>query len=570
MRTKTSILLLIFIGLLLYLNSLFNSFLGDDFLQIVDNSQVHSFRNIFHFFAGSTYESGGSDKLSGLFYRPVMLTFFSLIYSIFGLNPSFFHLIQILFHITNSVLLFLFYRSFFKNTASFFISAIFLVHPVNNEAVVYIANLQETLFFFFGMIGLLMIQKSTNNVKNHLLTAFMFLLSLLSKETGMLFLIVSLIFCKFYIPKKLKSIFLITIIVTSMYLILRYPVAHMHLAQGSVTPLYNASLSIKVLNMPAIFVYYLKTFFYPLQMGSHHFWMIRGMNYSQYFIPLVISFLFLSGLVISGVILYKKKSKIFIHYLFFSFWFILGMLLHIQIIPLDVTVADRWFYFPIVGLLGVITILLMQLKFRGLFLRKVSIAGLVFLLLLLSLRTFERNFDWKDELTLFGHDIKTTQQNFFLNNSYATALISDEQFEKAKPYVIASLYEFPYYANLNNMAIILVSEKNFKEAKIYLSKAAQGSRNYVVYENYANFLLAYDNLNEASVFTKKSLQVFPSDAKLHLILSKIYYVQRNKAAALQEAKTAYELSKKIEYKYVLDSIRKNKLKNPRKNVQSVK
>src|SRR5476651_1982368 len=110
MRIKTAVLLLIITGLIIYFPALFNGFVGDDYQQIVNNTQIHSLTNFPHYFTGSTYESGGADRITGLFYRPLMLTSFAILYSLFGVNPLPFHLLQVLLHIANTILLVLFLR----------------------------------------------------------------------------------------------------------------------------------------------------------------------------------------------------------------------------------------------------------------------------------------------------------------------------------------------------------------------------------------------------------------------------------------------------------------------------
>lgn len=566
MRNKTVILILILIGLLTYCNSLLNGFLGDDFGQIVTNTTVHSISNIPQLFASSTYENGGSDRIFGLFYRPLMLSIFSIIYSFAGNDPLPYHFIQLILHIANTILLYFFFKKYFTYVISFFVSLIFLIHPINSEAVVYSANLQEVLFVFFGMISLLIVEYKVLNLKRSIFLAILLLLSLLSKETGLLFICIILFYNLLFKMKKLKNVFIISSIVSIIYLFLRYPVAHMEQALGSITPLYNASILEKLINVPAIFIYYLKTFLFPLTFSSHQFWMIKSLNFNNFYLPLFLLIFSAFLIFILGLYIYNYRKTLFKQYLFFITWFLIGIVLHLQIIvPLDMTVADRWFYFPFVGLLGIIALISQQIKIKTDILKKMLFAFCFLLVLLLSFRTFQRNFDWKDELTLFEHDIHTTPKNFILNNLYATALIKNEEFDKAKPMVESSVKEHPFYANLNNMAIIYASEKNYKEAKKYLKKAVSVSQYYVVYENYANFLLTFDDLGEAEKFTRQALTLFPKNPKFHIILAKIYYLKGNKVLGIKQAQEAFNISNNPEDAKILNDIKYAKLENPQKN-----
>src|SRR5258708_27738500 len=100
-------------------------------------------------------------------------------------------------------------------------------------------------------------------------------------------------------------------------------------------------------------------------------------------------------------------------------WFLFGILFHSQIFPLDQTVADRWFYFPIVGILGMIGVLLevFHINLKNIW---IFSAVLIFVILL-SLRTFIRSVDWRDDFTLASHDSKvadTYNSEYIISHIY--------------------------------------------------------------------------------------------------------------------------------------------------------
>jgi len=131
---------------------------------------------------------------------------------------------------TNSILLFLFLRSFFSRYSSFVVCLLFLVHPINSEAVLYSANLQDVLFFFFGMLSLLLSNPVIIVIEIILLFFLLFCFRCWRREwriihrDGYHLLLV-------FQRKKLKLVSILCGLSFLLYLFLRYGVGKMYLAQ---------------------------------------------------------------------------------------------------------------------------------------------------------------------------------------------------------------------------------------------------------------------------------------------------------------------------------------------------
>jgi hypothetical protein len=114
------------IGRLVYGNALFNGFVWDDIPQLLNYSLSHSISN--------TPEIIFS-KHPTLFYRPAATLFQAVIYSAFGPTAFWFHFFQILLHIVNKTMVFVLLQRYLKRLAAFAAALVFLVHPMNIEAV---------------------------------------------------------------------------------------------------------------------------------------------------------------------------------------------------------------------------------------------------------------------------------------------------------------------------------------------------------------------------------------------------------------------------------------------------
>src|ERR1700691_4974992 len=96
-----AICIIILTGIIIFFNGLFNPFQGDDIGQIVNNPQIAKLSNIPTFFLQSLVYSGiNSIKFFHIYYKPILFTIFTLIYSLFGSNSFPFHLVQLIFDIT--------------------------------------------------------------------------------------------------------------------------------------------------------------------------------------------------------------------------------------------------------------------------------------------------------------------------------------------------------------------------------------------------------------------------------------------------------------------------------------
>lgn len=69
-------------------------------------------------------------------------------------NPFFYHLTNLLIHLANSILVFIFLgRLKVSKEISFFFSVVFAVHPVLAQAVVWLAGRKDSLLNFFVLFS---------------------------------------------------------------------------------------------------------------------------------------------------------------------------------------------------------------------------------------------------------------------------------------------------------------------------------------------------------------------------------------------------------------------------------
>ena len=218
--SKKAVILIVLIGLLIFSNGLFNNFVRDDVSQILSNPNIQSLKNVPGLFLGNRLVSEKNTLLGGTYFKPLLDTTFSLTYALFGANPFPFHFFQISLYIVNACILFVLLNQFFKQSLAFILSLAFLLHPINSEVALYISATQEVLFLFFGLLSLLVLKK-TESLKGILLTGLLLFFSLLSKETGILFIFIALVYSVIYKRKVFYPLLAFSSLSTVIYLLLR-------------------------------------------------------------------------------------------------------------------------------------------------------------------------------------------------------------------------------------------------------------------------------------------------------------------------------------------------------------
>lgn len=460
-KNRKYLWLFILIGAIVYFPIFKNGFVWDDFPFIIQNSQVHQI-NIPTLLGPNMFNSGP-------FYRPIPAVYFAAVYSLFKENAFYYHLLQLILHLIGTYLLFLFLRRFFKNGLAVFLAIIFLVHPINVESVAYIGSTQSQLYFIPGIIALLLSSKHHLSRRRILLITLFLFIAAITKETGFLFIPLCLALRFIYKLNGLKQLILSSTLIVILYFFIRLLIGGVGYKMSETIPIAGLSFPERILNIPAVITYYLQTFIFPLNLAIWQFWTVKSITLENYIFPLLISGFFF--------ILYKNETKhqadIRNQFLFFTIWFTIGIGLLLQLIPLDMTVADRWFYFPIVGLLGLIGAGL-QIIQRSLKINKKLIIFIAIVIIgLLSVRTINRNFDWKDYLTLCRHDLKINTRNFMFLDQCAITAYRNGLLDEALKYDKLAVNIAPTVSNLNHLGVFYYKNKQYSRAIPVLERAIQ-------------------------------------------------------------------------------------------------
>ncbi len=341
-------------------------------------------------------------------YAPIHILSYMLDYSIWGFDARFYHIENVLIHISSGVIFFFVLRKLgLPDVAAFIAAFIFLLHPVQVESVAWVSqrkNLLAMVFFLCALYGYITFRSSSDPKIIVYLSSLMFLiLSLLSKSVGVIFPVVAILY-DFSFQKQCRRMtfldkipfFLATAGFAVVTIISQSSVGAVRLYPG------GTITSAAITMLPVLFSY-IKDCFWPFTLSPYSIIEPRTSVDTMLVIYSIGTILLLA----TALLLLLKQRKIF----FFYSLFFLALVPVMQFVPIVTLKNDRYLYFPMLGFSGFVAVILWtiwrnHLRYRILVVMLATAIGLA-----LPIITYNLAGNWKNDLTLWSYAIKKDPEN---------------------------------------------------------------------------------------------------------------------------------------------------------------
>ena len=473
---------------------------------------------------------------------------------LFGLNPAGPHLVNALFHVANTTLLFLLLRRL-TNTLwpAAFVAALFAWHPMHVESVAWISERKDVLSTFFALLTLLAYTeyvraKSAADPRARVYfrwSLLAFVLGLLAKPM-LVTLPCVLLLLDFWPLQRMKHFrpdaanfrllrekwpfFFITL----ASCVITY-IAQSQTGEKAVVSLAIVPLHYRLKNVPVAYVEYLCKTFWPAKLAI--FYPLREV------IPVSSVVVSVAVLLIISLIACRLRRRQ--PYLLTGWLWFLGMLVPvIGIVQVGgAALADRYSYLSSVGIFFAVTFAACDLaaRFR---IPKSVLASTAILILGACVVTMETQLHyWQNSVTLFRHALAVTADNDISRNSLGVGLEREGRLaEAAEQYRIATALEPDRFEAHHNLADALDRLGHPQEALVEHRKAVQIAPHKAFLHNSLAMALA------SAGQTGEALQEYAEAARLdhqyvwpHVGIAKIYLRQGRDAEALNELRTALKI-----------------------------
>ena len=365
----------------------------------------------------------------------------ALYYSLFGLNPAGHHMVNVLLHAFNAVLLFLVLKHATGYAGrSFMVAALFALHPMNVEPVVWVAELKTMLsmVFFLLALGAYGWYARVPRVSRYLLVALLFGIGLMAKPQIITLPFVLLLWDywplrRMVLPGETRPCSTATFI---------YPVQSISWLIKEKIPLLflcgmDALLTMKIQSgwkfkppLPsrlanAAFSYwlYVRKFFWPSDMAP--FYPHLGGLLSAW--QLWSAILFLAAIT---VLVVKERRHRYLPVGWF--WFLGTLIPNIGLMQVGLQgMADRYAYVSYLGLFIMVCWGVSDWKEQ----RRVSVAWVAsasaVVVLVLTVVTFRQIGYWQDDFTLWEHGAKVIRHNWVAEDNLGAILMNQGKRDEA-------------------------------------------------------------------------------------------------------------------------------------------
>lgn len=540
-RRFVPIFAIVSLGFLVYLNSLLNPFIWDDVFLIVNNLHIKDLGYIPRLFTETVYHQ----EMIGRYYRPVLMTSFALDYHFWGPGTFGYHLSNILIHLGNALLVYGIIRLIFRRELLAFLTAmLFVLHPVQAEAVTYISGRADPLAAFFCLLSLyfFITYLDFSGYRRKLYfggSVLSFLLALLSKESAAIFPIILFFYEACFRKEELKGKRPVKYAVYAAILLIYGIVRHFVLLDVKSSLTMSGPLNHFCL-IPPVITTYIKLLLFPagLHMERSEFLFERP---HYFFDHRVILALFVLIAIAAFVWLVRKRHR---EALFGFGWFVLFLVPVLNIVPINAFVAEHWLYLPSVGFFLLTSSALISLfRFDSI---KLCIASfIVVILAILWTLTIRQNYIWRDPVFFYKYTLRFSPWSTRLRINLGAEYVNLGLYKDAEKELREALVAEPEGANAAsgyiNLGAALYWQGKKKEAfEAYNNAIRLQPDSPVGYWFKASILFVDGQTKEAIGFYKKAAELMPSNASCWLTLGNAYQKDKDFKKAEEAYKKALE------------------------------
>ncbi|MEY2490699.1 MAG: protein O-mannosyl-transferase [Verrucomicrobiota bacterium] len=464
-----------------YVPALRNDFVWDDTALILRDPLIRSWRLIPEGFQHFLF----TDATASDFYRPIQRLTYTLDYAAFAFRPAGYHLTSIVCHLAAALALLLLAGELLglfgvderkQWRLAFFGALAWAIHPVHTSAVVYVSGRADPLAAAFGFLGLYFVIRSlrANGATRWVLlfaAGALFLSSALSKETGIVFLLlwgVILLLKKRWkevLPATVAAIFVMVI-----YLSLRLPAEHV----PAPTLHAPAPLLVRPIVAARAFAEYTGLILLPINLhmdrdvethpegGS-----AERTNHAAWRELQTLLGILLAGAAVYWLMRSRKQDPAIFACL------VLAAIAYLPvsgIFLLNATVAEHWIYLPTAFLFLAAGLAISRFSIPNIVLGSALAAWFLFL----GARTWMRTLDWKDQRTFLERTLASGGDSDRMLINLAGLELNEGQLDSAKQHLALALRKEPNQPlAIVNLASVALRQNDFGAARDLLNRATK-------------------------------------------------------------------------------------------------
>ncbi len=497
----------------------------DDFLYVTHNEYVKE-----GLAAKSITWAFSSFDLSN--WHPVTMMSHMLDYELFGMNASGHHLMNVLLHAGNTLLLFLALRmmtgALWRSAA---VAFLFAMHPLHVESVAWVSERKDVLSTFFMLLSLVAYAHYAKNQSaiKYLLAFLLFVLALMSKPMVVTFPFLLMLldywplrrFNDDHLNNILKSEnqkhlwflirekipFLLMSIIVSI-------VTYIAQAQtGAVSSLSALPLLIRIANSVNAYALYIVHTLFPFNL-SIFYPLVHGIPLWQ----TVCSACF----IVLATYLGWRFRQCYPFYLVGWLWYLGSLVPVIGIVQVGMqAMADRYTYIPLVGIFMVLAWLLPDMTKHSKGAMLFEGITLLCIALLLTAATRIQAGSWTDTMSVFSRADEVTERNILAKLQIAGQYSQMGKQDDARNQFEELLRITPTNVTaLHNYGMFLVYSNHDDEGIKYLREALRLQPNSItVHNSLAQALWQKGKAEEAEKLLRASLILKPDHPDTHFYLA---------------------------------------------------